>query len=470
MPKTLRVGILSRPHTLNPREARDSVSTLALAQIFETPYATARSDAPAAPVLFDGPLAAEGEGIVSAAVRAGVKFSDGTPLTAALVAASLARVDAMREQAIVQAKGDRVLFTLKGRNPRFDLALTLMHCGVGLEKGADLIGTGAYMRAPGSTIDNVRLVKNPHYREPVAIDEIVFTVHPPGADGRPEALLKAIAAGEVDFTNMLSRGDSGEVQGMRKGFQPSNSTAILYINAERPDLQHKDVRRGLALALDRMALTQLSYTNALAFVASNLLPPMMGSGWDGFNHDPAKSKTLLSQPGLPRPGRLKLVTVWSPRPYLPHPQRVAELIAKQLSVVGVTVDVVVPKSSDEFFKANATGDYDLLLGGWIADTPDPADFFEANLRGDKIPRPGGTGTDSVNRARLKSPEMDLVLKRFRDDPSPANRSAVLERITDEAPLVPLMYGPTVVVTSWKVKGPDVSALGVPRFAAFDIEG
>ena len=34
--KTLRVGIVARIHTLDPREARDLVSTLAVQQIFET--------------------------------------------------------------------------------------------------------------------------------------------------------------------------------------------------------------------------------------------------------------------------------------------------------------------------------------------------------------------------------------------------------------------------------------------------
>ena len=132
--KTLRVGIVSRVPTLDPREARDLVSTLAVQQIFETAYAVPRGEGAAPPVLFAGPLVTEAGGRRSAAVRPGILFSDGTPLTAALIAASLNKAEALRDQARIEAAGDRVIFTLLKPNPRFDLALTLNHSAIVLEK------------------------------------------------------------------------------------------------------------------------------------------------------------------------------------------------------------------------------------------------------------------------------------------------------------------------------------------------
>src|SRR5687768_4186435 len=87
--KRLRVGIVARVHSLDPRQARDLVSTLAVQQIFETAYAVPRGEGAAPPVLFTGPLQEEGGGRRSAVVRPGIVFSDGTPLTAELVASSL---------------------------------------------------------------------------------------------------------------------------------------------------------------------------------------------------------------------------------------------------------------------------------------------------------------------------------------------------------------------------------------------
>jgi ABC-type transport system substrate-binding protein len=138
-----------------------------------------------------------------------------------------------------------VIFTLLKPNPRFDLALTLNHSAIVLERGGKQLGTGAFVPAPGSTLDSVRLVRNPHYRTRPALDEVVLVIYPPNQDGRPDALIHAIEAGEVDFTTTLSRTDAGEVKGVRKAFQPSNSTASLYFNTERPELKSAEVRRAL---------------------------------------------------------------------------------------------------------------------------------------------------------------------------------------------------------------------------------
>ena len=469
--KTLRVGTVARIHSLDPRQARDLVSTLVVQQIFETPFAVPRGEGAAPPVLFAGPLVEEGGGRRSAAVRPGIRFSDGTPLTAVLVAASLNKVEAVREQARIEAAGDRVIFTLLKPNPRFDLALTLNHSAIVLEKDGKLLGTGAFIPAPGSTLKAVRLVRNPQYRARPALDEITLTIYPPNQDGRPEALIRAVEAGEVDFTTTLSRTDAGEVKGVRKGFQPSNSTASLYLNTERPELRSADVRRAVALAVDRIAVTEVSYSNALAFAATSLLPPMMGSFRDGISPDVEKAKALFAQAPSPRPSRLRMLTVWAPRPYVPHPRPVAEAIARQLAVLGIQVEIVTPRNSDEFFRSCERGDYDLALGGWIADTPDPADFLESNLHSEHIQSPNaGRGVGHINLARYRSGTMDEALQRFRQDPAPENRAAVLQIIAREVPLLPLMYGPTVVVSAWRVKNVDVSPLGVPHFEHFDIDG
>ena len=468
--KILRVGLLARVNTLDPRRAGDLVSSLAVHQVFETPFAVPRGEGAAPPVLFTGPLADEGGGRRSAAVLPGVLFSDGTPLTASLVAASLNKVDDLREQARIEAAGDRVVFTLLKPNPRFDYALTLNYAAIVLEKDGRQYGTGAYVPAPGSTLDALRFVRNPHSRVKAAVDEIVFTVYPASQEGRPEALIRAIEAGEVDFTTTLSRSDATEVKGVRKAFLASNSTASLYFNTERPELRAPEVRRALAFALDRVALAEVSYSNALAFAATGLLPPMMGTFRDGIAQDLEKATALLASAPLPRPSRLRLVTVWAPRPYLPHPRPVAEAIARQLGAIGVQVDIVSPRSSDEFFRTTERGDYDLVLGGWIADTPDPADFLDSSLHSEHIQAPNESRVGNNNLARYRSAAMDAALRRFREDPAPESRQAVMQLIAGDVPVMPLLYGPTVVVSAWRVKNVDVSPLGVAHFASFDVEG
>ncbi len=464
MAKVVHVGILTPVRTLDPRQSRETVSTTAASQIYETACKAPKGDAPTEPLLLEAPRA-EGPTTWTAGVTPGITFSDGTPLTPATAAEALSRVEPVRQQGSVEAKGDRVVFQLKAPNPRFDLTLTLHQCSLILERAGRLLGTGPYISASGS-LDDVRLVKNPKYRAPVAIEEVVFDVYPADADGTPTALLKAITDGKVDFTNTLSRTDATAVTGMRKTFQPANSTAILYFNCERPALQDPAVRRGIAAAIDRMGIAATSYQNALAFVATGLLPPLMGAFRDEIQYAPQRAAEELKKAGATK--ELVLATVWAPRPYLPNPQPVAELIATQLKAAGVPVKVVLPPNQDEFYKMCIRGDYDLLLAGWIADTPDPADFLDAVLRSDRVQAQSVAGVPLANRSRFRKPEMDAALRAFREDRSPERRAAVLRMLVEQMPLLPLMYGPMVALSSWKLSSLEVTPLGIPLFGAADL--
>jgi ABC-type oligopeptide transport system substrate-binding subunit len=67
------------------------------------------------------------------------------------------------------------------------------------------------------------------------------------------------------------------------------------------------------------------------------------------------------------------------RANLPAPLPVASLIQKQLAEVRVRVEIQQPETAEQFFDALVRGHYDLALAAWIADTPDPADLYEALL-------------------------------------------------------------------------------------------
>ena len=106
-------------------------------------------------------------------------------MTAAHVVAALDRVSEVRSRARVEARGDRVVFTLSSPNARFDLVLTLAACSVTLQSGGKLLGTGPFMFATDSVPAAPRLVRNPRYRAPVAVNEITFPVLPVDAEGKP---------------------------------------------------------------------------------------------------------------------------------------------------------------------------------------------------------------------------------------------------------------------------------------------
>ena len=467
--KTLRVGVLTPVNTLNPLEAQDFISQMAVTQIYEAPFAQPAGGRFPEPVLFDDRLRQDGPLEYSAAVRSGIRFSDGTPLTARHVADSLARVPSLREQTEVEARGERLIFRLARPNARLDLVLAQRYCAVALDSRGTLSGTGPYMVAPGSTPGRLRLVRNPHARQPPTIDEVMIQLYPPDGQGRPEALLAALESGEVDFTNVLSREDIMRLKNVRRLTEPGSSTAILYMNVERPGLADPRVRRAIALSIDRLEIAKLFYSTAMAFAATNLLPPMLGRGNDGLAPDPARARTLLAAPGVNKPARLSILLIFGPRPYLPNPRKVGEYIAAQIDKLGIAAEIVPTANVEEYRVRLQRADYDLALAGWVADTLDPVDFLESMLAPEWIPMPERKMLIGGNLSRWRSPETVAELARLREDPREDVRARLLKRIADEVPLIPLMYGPTIYAHSWKVKNFTVAPLGIPAFAELDLQ-
>ena len=469
--RPLRVGILTPVAGLQPWDVGDLVSHLATEQIFETPLRLPSGDGDAEPILFAGPLrrtSTESGDLYRASIAPGVKFSDGTEMRADHVAESLQHVELIRAQARIEARDDEVLFHLDRPNPRFPTHLTASHCGVALQRGGEVLGTGPFRRVAGSSLDHLVLEPNPYYRGHVSLPGIEFVVHPVDADGRPTSLIRGMANGEVDFTNMLSRTDAADLQGNKKKFQPSISTGMLFINTERPVLRDLALRRAIAHAVDRRTLTEITYSNVIAFTAATPLPPRFGLTSERLPYRPDAAREWLAKAEVKPTEPLRLLQVWAPRPYLPHPSHVAESLRRQLDDVGISVRVEVPAGADEFFGRQKAGDYDLLLGGWIADLPDPAEYLTAVLHSGRIPRPDVRGAAQGNLARIADDELDAALEAYQLEDTDAARDRVLDRAADLVPLVPIMYGATALVHSWHLRNLEISPYGVPNFGGVRI--
>jgi ABC-type transport system substrate-binding protein len=459
--KVLRVGMLTDVDRVDPRQPPEFISTSVLMQVFEPPFSLPCEGRPSQPLLFAGPLERQpdsgGRMVYAGTVREDVTFADGTPLAATHVAHSLNATGMLVGQAMAEARGDRVLFTLERPNARFHLTLTQGGCGVFLDRGGKLHGTGPLLlaeRSPGL----LRMVRNERHRSPVALDEVHIRTYPPDAQRRPTALLAAIEAGEVDLCYVLGREDVSKLTKVRKYILPGSSSCFLYFNTKSPALAVPEARRGLAAAIDRRAIAGISYSNAIAFAAQSPLPPILGSGRDGLSHDPARARELLDRLGSRRPRRLTMLRVWGPRPYLPDPVRVGEAIVEAFAAVGVEVEVQPTRDSADYFRQVGSGAAELVLSGWNADTPDPADFLEGVLSSRAIPRPGQLSAHG-NLARHASEAMDEALARYRAEPEEARWQAVLDLLRQDVPLLPLQYGAAVLAHSWRVRGFTPSPFG-----------
>jgi len=227
------------------------------------------------------------------------------------------------------------------------------------------------------------------------------------------------------------------------------------------------------MAIDRGELSRISYENALAFTATSLLPPLMGSFRDGIRTNPEAARELLreaaAEGAAPLPPKLQMVVPWGPRAYLPHPTQVADAIAEQLGRIGVGVSRLATRDSVEFYRVVSEGAHDLALIGWIADSADPAEFLEVQLHTRSVPQTGKSPAVRGNMARWSDTETDALLDRYRLDGREENKRAILERVAQQVPLLPLMYGPSIAVCAWELAGFTPTAIGFPRFADMDLE-
>jgi ABC-type transport system substrate-binding protein len=475
MNETFRVGFVNRWERRDPRTGLNYASFLVQGHIYQPPYYLIPGSNHMKPVLLDYPLQREpdeGGPVYSGRVCSGIRFSDGTPLTADHIADSLEKTPAFKMQASATVRGGRVFFKLKRPNARFELLLARFDLGVVLERGGELLGTGPYMLAPNPQPECFRLVRNPFSKEAAKLTEIECRTYPLDDDGRRKKLLDAVNRGEVDFTDELARDEINRVERMRKCIDLGYCTSILFFNTEKPLFQDNRVRKAFAHTVDRKNLAAQSYSNALAFAATGLIPPVLGSAPDLTTHDATLAGSLLSSANASSKSPLVMVVLPVPRPYLPEPRATAELIIAQLKAVGFAVTLKQPRDLTEYQDICRRGDYDLLLAGWIPDTSDPVDFMESLLASHAVPSRSNQATRGSNLSRWRNTAMDELLQKQRVKPDSANWLRICDLVRSEVPLFPLMYGPRIAVVSWRVRnfprdfgsGPFLSQVELPDTA------
>ncbi len=429
------VGTLS-VEGLNPFADHDFAHDVAKRQVFEPPV----SRGPDSLVEVVDELTG---GALAGRLRPNARLSDGTPVDAGMVASALNRSPWYEPLLDVSARGDRVMFTPKGRS--FDVRSFLGSDRVrfGVKLGDAWLGTGPY-RVAEANRDGIRLEANPHHPRTPAISDVMLRGYDP-ADACEE-ILHDLSAELIDLTAALSREELAEVDGVRKVFASGTSTALLWLNTRT--LSHP-LRAAIAKGIDRYAVLGTTYDNPMSFLAPSVLPPSQGSVRMGLPFQRAEATELLRDALAPE-GPLRMIVVWGRRPYMPNPVRWATEIQRQLAELGLEVQLSHTTTLEDYQRQLAQGDYSMVLGGWNAASPSPSEFVDAMLHSSMTPK--GTGSAGCNYAWVQDDGMDGALQAFRSMTSRENEEALLARIEDSAVLLPLAYGTTSIAARWDLAG------------------
>jgi peptide/nickel transport system substrate-binding protein len=405
---------------------------------------------------------------IDVTVRDDARFSDGSAVTAADVAGTYMNVLAPESTSgshkmlsdrleSVEATGPRVArFHLKAPLATFesdvDFGIVSFHNGT--PAPGHTIGAGPYqLRALTST--EVTLEPNPYYfgaRAKLNI-EIKFV-----RDGAARLLM--VVGGSADLIQNSVRLDLVGAVSNRPRVRVHKSDGVLLtylmMNNEDPVLQSRDVRRAIALALDRPALIAAKL-GGLAKRATGLLPPKhwaYAGDVERWDHDLARAKRLLDDAGLRDPDgdgpapRFRLVYKTSADTFR---IAIARAIAAQLGEVGIAVEVRAFEFAT-FFADIKKGAYQ-IASMQTAEITDP-DFYFMYFHSSWIPTPGNS--DGFNRWRYRNAEVDRLTLAGREELDPDARiriyGQVQRLVAEDVPVVPLWHEDNVVLSNVDVQG------------------
>jgi peptide/nickel transport system substrate-binding protein len=471
--------------TLDPAEIESGEDGKVIQSVFET-LVTYKGDT----VELEGRLAErwttspDGK-TLSFELRPGVTFHDGTPLDSEAVVFTFERflkpdhpqrpknpcpyASNFSDIEKVVADGPRkVVFTLKRPSVVMLYNLTLFPAFIvspaavkklGSQFPVQPVGSGPYRLLRWDHGTRIVLDRNERYWGPKPPIERVIVI----PVNSPQTAIEKLRKGEVHVVDHPTLADQNALSSdpnTHVDTERSLTVSYLGFNLKRPPYSDPNFRRAVSLALDRKTLNELAY-HGMAEPAANLVPPAL---WKDacptppYEHDLEKAKELLAKVTLESKQVELIHMTWS-RPYMPEPLRAAEFIKDQLHKIGLEVKLTGYDRAayEQIYKESK---HPMYLTGWIADIPDPDNFYYPLLHGDS--------KDSMNASFFDDPEFNDAVKAAQSELDVPKRNALLAkayaRYREVLPTIPLVFVKQLIGLSKKVSY-DMHPIEVRFYAA-----
>ena len=404
-------------------------------------------------------------------LREGLKWSDGAPLTAGdfiagmqreVDPATAAKMPDMSYKILnareilegrmvpadlgVSALDDRtVVIKVTSRSPLIPLIIghtvlspiprhVIAKVGDAWVKPENMVTNGPYTLAAWEPSTEIRLKKNPNYREAdqVTIEEVVFF---PSDD--QEMAMKRFRAGEIDLVNNIPAQKiawaKAEVPDALM-LTPINQRRYLEFNHALDKLKDVRVRKALALAIDRGTIAG-KLMNGAVLAATGYIPSAI-EGYTGATFDfegqsqaqrIAAAKALLADagygPGNPLTIELRTMSDSWAKP-------VASAIVAMWAQAGIKAQVLAAEGKVHY-AALGQGQFEVAISGWFG-SEDPETFMWLFQSG------GG-----LNKSHYSNPAFDAATAEAETTmelPTRYARYAAAEKLLlDDVGLVPIFW-------------------------------
>lgn len=336
------------------------------------------------------------------------------------------------------------------------------------------VGYGPYMiESVGDR--EIALVRNPHYFGPApALPRATITFQP-----NAEVLRAGLLNGNIDIastdrppSDLLARFDQDERERKLAAlYVPNPIWEHIDFNLDVPELQNPNIRRAIAMGINREAMVKTLFRGNSVMLDSWILPDQAEAAPPDqiarYDYNPHEARHLLDEAGYTDPGdgiRAKdgitltftLLTTDSPA----IRKQVAEMVRQDMLAIGIDLQVQ-PLPADQLFSQDGPlfqRQFDLALFGWLAN-PDPGGLLLWSCAAVPTPENGYTGD---NFSGWCSRDANRAIRQAVTSLDPEQRRAAYllqQQIwTKDLPAVPLFQRLTLVLIMLDVRGPRPDAL------------
>ena len=311
--------------SFNPFNPSDLGTGITLGEVYEPlAFVNSLQDAKATPWLATKWAWSNGNKTLTFTIRQGVKFSDGTPMTAADVAYTfnlLKKVPGLDINAVwsvlssVTQSGDNVVMQFKAPSvPYFyyiadQIPVVPEHIWSKISNpvtyaDSNPVGTGAYTVKP-CTPQNITYVANPDYWQP-GLPKIAKVLYPAFTSNDPANNMLAAGQGQwgSQFIPNIKAFYTSKSPDNHYWFPPVSSVSLIP-NLTVPGLSDVAVRQAMAYAIDRNKVNDIGeYGEESGASQSGIALPTYNTWLDqsavakyDYSYNPAKAKQILTQDG-----------------------------------------------------------------------------------------------------------------------------------------------------------------------------
>ncbi|MEP9372378.1 ABC transporter substrate-binding protein [Mesorhizobium sp. KR1-2] len=231
-------------------------------------------------------------------------------------------------------------------------------------------------------------------------------------------------------------------------------TGYVTMNVKIAPFDNVKVRQAVNMAINKDRIVRI--INGRAIPANQPLPPSMpgyAKDYQGYQYDVEKAKALLAEAGLPDGFETELfVANTDPQP------RIAQAIQQDLAAIGIKASIKALAQANVIAAGGEPDGAPMIWSGgmgWIADFPDPSNFYGPILGCGGAVQGGWNWSWYCNEdLEKKATEADSIVDPAKQGEREAMWRDIYVKIMEDAPWAPVFNEERFTIRSSRIGGAD----------------